>query len=77
MRAGMESMPAGRAGYIRPPGSASVLERSKASAFTAAGCDQCVGWNPNFRKIGLAAALVTKSSNRWASGLAPFVRAMG
>src|ERR1700722_7453009 len=57
LRAGMESMPAGRAGYIRPTGSASVLERSKTSAFTAAGCDQCVGWNPNFRKIGLAAAL--------------------
>ena len=75
--AGMESMPAGRAGYIRPPGCARALQEKETSAFTAAGRDQCAGWNPYFRKIGLAAALVTKSSNRWASGLAPFVRAMG
>jgi hypothetical protein len=38
---------------------------------------QCAGWNPYFKKIGFAAALVTKSSNRCASGLAPFVKAMG
>ena len=65
----MESMPAGRAGYIRPPGCQRERELQAG--------DQCAGWNPYFRKIGLAAALVTKSSNRCASGLAPFVKAMG
>jgi hypothetical protein len=58
------------------------------SAFTAAATfsadasapahpNQGAGSNPYCMKIGFAAALVMKSSNFCASGLAPFVSAMG